>query len=1318
MVFDYFHFDVSKVKVKTGDRALQGKILGELRPGTWKDECGYTTYQGAGSVHIHWVIPTNNSYTIDSWTIKYPDDAFRKNGEAITPGKNLNSTNVPRVNSCPTSGGVILYLRPNYSCDGFGDGSGYVRRDATGDVASLGGFNNSASSVRVPDGWSVKLYQTADFRDGWACRTSDDKDFSGDKFNNGEKISSNISSFKVYKDRNCGGALNSPPSKPDLSSPANGSTAQDGRAPTLCWKNSSDPDGNPISYYVEVYDSPRTANSGWISKNELCWRPSTLDGNYNTYKWRVKAKDGTEESPWSDTRTFAIESPNQPPVIALSTANGSTDGLIISNSPDWVFTGTASDPDGSINRIEFRCSDNDCGSGAQQTSGNPWSLTRTGISGNKTIWFVAYDNRGRTAESRKLELRIDRSAPAVSGEFNGKAPSGLPAWFTSAVTVRINARDEGSGNAIAGIASISYQLDGGGWQQWAGDMMTLEVTGDGEHALEYYATDRVGNRSATLRHTFRIDRTPPAQPSNGSESNGAANNVWQKSINTPAFIWPAATDVGAGLTRYDLELRNPDGSVVQAVSRAAADRQYSPGALGTGEYVLVARSVDAAGNVSPWNTLFTFRFDGTAPDNPGAATHGAGVLNNTWQRLSNVANFTWPAANDQGSGIKDYSVYWGANPSGEGGSIGATPGYANGSALCASNAACTGYLRVRSRDRVDNLAINWATVFVLRYDGAVPTVDFTFNGGVTLTNESLVRLDITAADEGSGVNAIRFSSDGKAWTDWEAINPTRMWQIPAISGRTWPVYVQVRDAVGNQSSVVSHSVLFDVNRQQPSSESYRLFTYALAAGAGPHASPGYRGRSSVGQSIDSVAMTSSSYRVTGGFEAGSQAIPIEDPNAGSPDPDATPIPTTTPGPPPPVEPPPACEFATVSIGDGDIYTGQTDVALKLCAPRAVQMMVSNDGGFSGAQWEPYATSKRWQLTTYGAYVMPRYVYVVFKDAAGYVYGPMFDDIIFDPTPPTGAIAVAGAAVSTEAQVASASNAPYVSSETVYVQQVDGTVLDSPMAVMGAGSALEVYMPATDTFVVAEMQLSDKESFEGAIWQPYSAFESWTPAGEDGAKTVYARFRDGAGNVSNAVDAAYLLDTVPPIGGVALDHVVAGIGQRSTTLYLGAEDNLTGATAMRVSEQADFGDAVWQPYVETLSWTFARTEAGEATIYVQYRDAVGNVSEVFSASYIVDVTAPFVYAEAQPGADATRTIDLAFWDEQSEVGILYLSNDPRLAENVMEYTPASSIAWTFDERGVGWVVAMDSVGNKSEPFPVSMESAAVLNARLYLPSVAR
>ncbi|MBK8046505.1 MAG: hypothetical protein IPK16_04840 [Anaerolineales bacterium] len=120
------------------------------------------------------------------------------------------------------------------------------------------------------------------------------------------------------------------------------------------------------------------------------------------------------------------------------------------------------------------------------------------------------------------------------------------------------------------------------------------------------------------------------------------------------------------------------------------------------------------------------------------------------------------------------------------------------------------------------------------------------------------------------------------------------------------------------------------------------------------------------------------------------------------------MPTVTPGPPPDVEDPPACEFATVSINEGAVYRGSAGVALRLCAPRATQMMVSNDGGFANAQWEPFTPTKSWQLSTYGAYIMPRYVYVAFKDAAGFVYGPIFDDIIFDPAPPKGAIAVAGA----------------------------------------------------------------------------------------------------------------------------------------------------------------------------------------------------------------------------------------------------------------------------------------------------------------------
>jgi hypothetical protein len=40
------------------------------------------------------------------------------------------------------------------------------------------------------------------------------------------------------------------------------------------------------------------------------------------------------------------------------------------------------------------------------------------------------------------------------------------------------------------------------------------------------------------------------------------------------------------------------------------------------------------------------------------------------------------------------------------------------------------------------------------------------------------------------------------------------------------------------------------------------------------------------------------------------------------------------------------------------------------------MQISNDGGFGGAEWEPYATSKDWILNDTNA------IYIQFRDNAG------------------------------------------------------------------------------------------------------------------------------------------------------------------------------------------------------------------------------------------------------------------------------------------------------------------------------------------------
>ena len=99
----------------------------------------------------------------------------------------------------------------------------------------------------------------------------------------------------------------------------------------------------------------------------------------------------------------------------------------------------------------------------------------------------------------------------------------------------------------------------------------------------------------------------------------------------------------------------------------------------------------------------------------------------------------------------------------------------------------------------------------------------------------------------------------------------------------------------------------------------------------------------------------------------------------------------------------------LSINEGALFTDQITVILTLPAnPHTAQMMISNDGGFVGAQWEPYATHKEWQITQHGADVIPRTVYAKYKDAEGVVSSVYQDDIVLDvsePTKPIGGIIV-------------------------------------------------------------------------------------------------------------------------------------------------------------------------------------------------------------------------------------------------------------------------------------------------------------------------
>jgi hypothetical protein len=1092
-------------------------------------------------------------------------------------------------------------------------------------------------------------------------------------------------------------------------------------------------------------------------------RTVTFDSRWDNRDlyWSVRAANAAGGADWSPARQFRI-SPNAPPTISFATANGSGDSAITTRDRNWTFVGTASDPEGQLGRIEFRCSGDGCGSQVSHADGASWSHGQNDMAGQNDVYFVAYDGVGQATASRHLDLRIDLAPPATTPSLNNEAnPANWPAWFTTPVQVRLAAEDGATGRARSGVREVRYRVDGGGWQTQGGSVASFTISSDGAHTVEYYAVDSVGNQEGSRTVSFQVDQTPPAAPSGVVETHGVVSGQWQRAENIPSFTWAASSDPtpGSGLWGYQFYFGTDPAGVGYQSFLASDSRQWTPqpGGVRTGSYYLRGRTRDAAGNWSAWTDLFTFRYDGTPPENPSGVTHAAGVANDVWQRTTNLADFAWPVPHDEGSGVKDYAVYWGADPAGVSSSRIPDPQYQSPTPLCDVNAACTGYLRLRSRDQVDNEPADWTTAFILRYDNAPPVADFTFTEGIS-TTRTLVNLRLAATDQGSGVREMRFSGDGQSWTTWEVYATERPWTIPAISRQSWPVYVQMRDGVGLPSAVISHTIYLDVNPQQPRSASFRLFDHALSAGSAAYSSTLYSGRGTLGQVMDSAHAASANYLIRGGYEAGSQAIPLVEPGhdeftfingvfasgtggtrlnssayrmlgtvgeVGLPNnetvlvsqghrlqpgflaanlPVATPTPTPTPGPTPTPTPTPACEFPRVSINSGALFTNSPNVTLSLCAPWATEMMLSNDGGFGDAQWEAFAATKPWTITTEGQQVLPRFVYAAFREANGAIHATYFDDIIYDPNAPGGSITVGDSVTVATAGVSAAvaqDSRGVGGSRVRYIDKVADTQYLKPLALLAPKNdgSVDLYVNARDdNSGLAELQFSGDGDFVGATWEPYTALRSYTPEGGDGVKTVYARFRDSAGNVSAAADASFALDTLPPLGGIAVGQRVVGPDTLTTTVYFGAEDNLNGVSDMRVSLDPAFTETAWQPYTVTLTWPVSLTSASSGTLYVQYRDLAGNVSETYSDTYAVDPIPPILFVEIAPSETLTRTVNIYAYDELADLATLRLSNDPLMVEGVMTSSYAPTVTWAFDDRRVVWVQLSDSVGNLTEPYP--------------------
>ena len=251
--------------------------------------------------------------------------------------------------------------------------------------------------------------------------------------------------------------------------------------------------------------------------------------------------------------------------------------------------------------------------------------------------------------------------------------------------------------------TIKYRLsddNGASWKYWTGSswgsstglteantladvnthIATFPVTFGGikwQAVLQGDGTQQVSLDDVQI--SSNADTTPPGtnassiQMFRSSGGAGVSSNAWTNGA-TPEFTWTAGIDAESGIKGYCLSLSQTDtdnpvttkgilgtspvttgGNCQFVVSTNSVDLATS-GYLGTplttsnSPYYLNVRAIDNAGNVVGTSAQFQFRFDNTAPTNPGFITAPSGFIN------TKAATLTWPtgggtAAQDSNSQV-------------------------------------------------------------------------------------------------------------------------------------------------------------------------------------------------------------------------------------------------------------------------------------------------------------------------------------------------------------------------------------------------------------------------------------------------------------------------------------------------------------------------------------------------------------------------------------------------------------------------------------------------------------------------------------------
>jgi len=198
-------------------------------------------------------------------------------------------------------------------------------------------------------------------------------------------------------------------------------------------------------------------------------------------------------------------------------------------------------------------------------------------------------------------------------------------------------------------------------------------------------------------------------------------------------------------------------------------------------------------------------------------------------------------------------------------------------------------------------------------------------------------------------------------------------------------------------------------------------------------------------------------------------------------------------------------------------------------------------------------------------------------------------------------------------------------ELVYeVSFTDQTAPEGAVAVQGGAAyatspTVTLNLAASDDSGTVEGMCFSDDGSTWSDWQDYGSTAQWTLPGPDGPKTVWARFRDRAGNVSVLVSDDIILDTTfPTISGVT----ATPLSENSAVLSWATDEPATGRVEFGLTPSLGSSTPVDPALVTVHSVELGSLSPGSVYYYcVRSADAAGNESVSLLGSFQLRPAAP-------------------------------------------------------------------------------------------------